>query len=178
MRIIASEGSFNYRWSLGEDHAQCTLAVTGSATRATLVGRFIPVEGKAAAIIPQYQGALLRGRGEEWASEAVRGGHTNMSLGMLALSGERGSLLLVPDDMVGWIARFGDSAAGPWVAYDATPVETAGWREMTVRIYPCDAGVAPVASTYRRLMQSSGQWRSWAEKIAAKPSLDRSPLRS
>lgn len=175
--INSPQATLRYCWTLAQDHARCTLTVTGPAAseldRAPLCPTFHPVDHNPQAIIPLYQGALLRSGTKPWSAEVVRGGHSNLSMGMLALTCPAAALLLVPDRLIGWIGRYGVNSHGPFAAYDAVPIEADGWQETTVRIYPCRPGVEAVAARYRLLMQGRGQWVNWAEKIARKPILDR-----
>lgn len=173
--IIVAFPTHSYRWSLADDHAVVTLSVTGDPKRLPLSPAFSPIDHRPDAIIPQYQGALLRpaSPSQSWSAEAVRGGHTNLSLGMLALTCPAGGLLLVPDRLVGWIARFGHDSGIPFAAYDAVPLEAEGWEDGTLRLYPTEPGVTAIALHYRRIVQSRGQFKSWAEKIDAKPILSR-----
>lgn len=177
IEVNSPQATIRYRWTLAQDHALCTLTITGLVAseldRAPLSPTFYPVGHDPQAIIPLYQGALLRSGSKPWSAEAVRGGHSNLSMGMLALTCPAAALLLVPDRLIGWIGRYGVNADGPFAAYDAVPIEAEGWQGINVRIYPCSAGVEAVAARYRLLMQGRGQWVNWAEKVAAKPLLNR-----
>ena len=92
-------------------------------------------------------------------------------MGMGGLLGAQGGLLMTPDALTNWGVTYGEDMRGPLFYFKCQPCPVQGWQAMTLRICPTDNTVTALAKRYRTFAQQRGQWKSWSEKIAAKPVL-------
>lgn len=138
-----------------------------------LPGTFVAEGGGLQMAVPVMQGVLVRG-GEAFVRRLRPGGHVGMSMGFLAFLGERGGLVVAPEDPTDWEAVVGLGEDGvPFGRFEALGRLGRFGDARRVRIRPSDASVTGVCKTYRGLVQDRGRFATWKDKLRAKPGLER-----
>ncbi len=140
----------------------------------TLPGSFIPEGERLKLLLPIMQGMLWDGRGP--ALSAIRGeaSHQGFSMAFAGFLAERGGLLVTAetrDDCCWWYGK--DAESRFWVANLQIASLGTMRYERTARIYAADADITAIARQYRRKVIEQGRFKSWAEKIAERPALNR-----
>ena len=178
--------SITYVWRLLDDSAglnglEVTLAfdhAEGELESVALPGSFAPQAQALTLALPIMQGLLYDGRSEPFTRNLHQGGHEGFSMAMAGYMTPAGSLLLSVEDYAEWSAQFGkhadgDSQGGIYVYARQAASLGACRYPRRVRLLLADAGVTALCKAYRTRVQQRGDWKSWADKIAEKPSLER-----
>jgi len=172
VRYSVPGGTFVHRYVPADDHVEVSLECDADDVDAvSLPGPLIPMQGPRQVAAPLYQGVLLSGTGEEWELTVGHGGHTNFSMAMGAVLGERGGMMVCHESPSNWTVKLGRTADGPafQFVHERCPID--GWAGATVRLYPTDADVTAACKRYRARVKERGEFVSWQEKIARKPML-------
>jgi hypothetical protein len=120
------------------------------------------------------QGMLWDGRGHPFSLIRSEGAHLGFTMPFAGYLAKRGGLLVTAetrDDCRWWFGK--DDAGRCWAA--GLQIASLGTMryERTARIYLTDADIVAVAKTYRRKVIEQGRFKTWDEKIAERPSLER-----
>ncbi|MEW6750432.1 MAG: hypothetical protein AB1505_05575 [Candidatus Latescibacterota bacterium] len=166
-----------FTWQLLPDGVEVTLACepdSGGVQGVALPGSFYPASGPLRLALPVMQGVLFGGHGAPFEEELRYGGHASLSMAMLGYLGASASLLLSVESLWDWSAAVGQTPEGrPQACAVQGPSLQRLHYPRTVRLLPTDPGLVPLCKRYRRRVQERGGWKSWEEKVAEKPSLER-----
>jgi len=166
----AAGGTVSYTWALADDHVEVRLRCDAEDVEcASLPGPMLPEDGGREIAVPLYQGLLLGGRGEPWEMTVGHGGHLSFSMGMGAVLGERGALMVCHESPANWSATLGQAQDGPYFQFEHRRDPADGWVGAAVRLCPTDPDVTAACKRYRARVVERGWFVSWAEKIARKP---------
>lgn len=163
-------------WELLPDGVTVTVSADESKTAlngVALPGSFAPLDGALTLALPIMQGVLYDGRGAAFEDAINYGGHEQFSMAMLGYLSERGGLLLSIEDYADWRGVLGKRADGRHYVY-AEQIASLGALRYARRahLYLTDARLTPLCKRYRQRIQQRGEWKGWAEKIAAKPAVE------
>ena len=172
----AGRDSLEVIYSLQDDYVEVRLPVpTADDIRfASLPGSFLPEDEKLQLLFPIMQGMLWDGRGPELNVMRGEGHHTGFSMAFVGFMAERGGLLMTAesrDDCRWWFGK--DQSNRMW----ATNIQVASLGTMryerVVRLYLTDPDIVAIAKQYRHKMIEQGRFKTWDEKIAERPSIER-----
>jgi hypothetical protein len=172
----AGEVILEIRYSLRAEYIEACLLMTNSAEVGfvTLPGSFQPEGERLKLLLPIMQGMLWDGRGPKLNAIRQDGAHIGFSMSFAGFLAERGGLLMTAeskDDCRWWFGK--DKSSRMW----ATNVQLASLGSMkyerTVRLYLTDADIVAIAKQYRRKVIEQGRFRTWDEKVAERPALER-----
>jgi hypothetical protein len=140
----------------------------------SLPGSFLPAGEKLKLLLPIMQGMLWDGRGPEINLIRAEGSHLGFSMAFTGFLAESGGLLVTAetrDDLRWWFGK--DTQGRMWV----TPLQISSLGslryERVARIYVTDADITSLAKQYRRKVIQQGNFKTWEEKIAERPALER-----
>ncbi len=165
------DASLEYTWTLGDDFAEVALSGDAPLSQAALPGPFVPLEGCWELAVPVHQGCLLQPSGQTWETNVGHGGHAWFSMAMGAVLAPAGSLVVSHASGANWRAVYGETAAGPFMFFQHVRCPVDGWKDARVQFHPCDATLTSACKRYRQIVRQRGDFRSWEEKIQAKPIL-------
>lgn len=164
-------------WELFEDGLRVTLSFEhsgGKLRSVALPGSFFPVDRPLYLALPVMQGVLFSGRGEPFERALSYGGHEAFSMAMMGYLTDRGGLLISIESFTDWRAVTGKRDDGSIFAYSEQLASLGSMRyPRTVCLFPTDAGLTALCKRYRRRVQERGNWKSWDEKIAERPIVER-----
>ncbi len=159
-----------YRWTLRADHLELTVESRADDVEyLALPGAWFPAEGPPCLALPVYQGVLWRPSGHKGESTRTGGGHNNWSMAMGAVLGEKAALLVTQETEADWAGTRGEGDRGPFFVFEQRRSAIDGWYPRQVRIYPVDKSITAICKRYRQRLIERGEFRSWKEKIAARP---------
>src|SRR6185503_7834142 len=125
-------------------------------------------------LLPIMQGMLWDGRGPELNAMRGDGHHSGFSMSFVGFLAERGGLLVTAenqDDCRWWFGK--DSSNRIW----ATNLQIASLGSMryerVMRLYVTDADIVAIAKQYRQKVIEQGRFKTWDEKVAERPALER-----
>jgi hypothetical protein len=141
---------------------------------AALPGSFAPQGEPLRLLLPVMQGMLWDGRGP--AFNALRGEahHLGFSMPWLGYLGTSGGLLVTAetaDDAQWWFGK--DPAGRTWASGLQIASLGALRYERAARIYATEPDIVAIAKQYRRKVIEQGRFKSWEEKVAERPYLER-----
>lgn len=164
-------------WELFEDGLKVTLSFEqggGKLRSVALPGSFFPVDRSLCLALPIMQGVIFNGRGEPFERTLSYGGHEAFSMAMMGYLTDRAGLLISIESYTDWRAVIGKRDDGSIFAYPEQVASLGSMRyPRTACLFPTDAGLTALCKRYRRRVQERGNWKSWDEKIAERPSVER-----
>jgi hypothetical protein len=172
----AGETQLDVRYVLHDEYVEARLPVpTGEDIGyVSLPGSFSPVGEELKLLLPIMQGMLWDGRGP--AFEWIRGeaSHLGFSMAFVGYLGASGGLLVTAetrDDCRWWLGK--DDQNRIWVTnLQVSSLGTLRY-ERVLRLYVTDADIVAIAKQYRRKVIQQGRFKTWDEKIAERPALER-----
>ncbi|WP_135547905.1 glycoside hydrolase family protein [Paenibacillus cymbidii] len=172
----AGEHELRYEYRLSERAVDIRLPedVPSAIGVIALPGAFVPAGEPLRLALPIMQGMLWDGRGKPQQLRLAEAGHGGFSMPLIGYIGQNGGLLLTAetcDDTLWWI---GKEADGRFWAANLQRSSLGSMRyAREVRLTCTDAGHVAIAKAYRRKVIEQGRFRSWEDKIAARPMLER-----
>ncbi|QPC84166.1 hypothetical protein G4Y79_07280 [Phototrophicus methaneseepsis] len=162
-------------YALHDDYVEVHLPVPADDIGfATLPGSFLPEDEPHRFLLPIMQGMLWDGRGPEQNTLCSEGHHSGFTMPFVGLLAQRGGLLMTAesqDDCLWW---YGKAASGQTWATNVQIASLGTMRyERTVRLYVTDPDIVAITKQYRRKVIEQGRFKSWDEKIAERPALER-----
>ncbi len=145
----------------------------------SLPGSFTPEGERLKLLLPIMQGMLWDGSGPAFSSVRGEGSHTGFSMAFTGYLGEKGGLLVTAetrDDCRWWFGKDEISRQGHphlWAANLQIASLGSIRYERVVRLTATDPDIVSVAKQYRRMIIKQGRFKSWEEKIAERPALER-----
>ena len=140
----------------------------------SLPGSFLPENEAVKLLLPIMQGMLWDGRGPAFNMTRAEGSHLGFSMAFIGYLGERGGLLATAetrDDCLWWFGK--DDHQRIWASNLQIASLGAIRYERALRLYPTDADITAVAKQYRKKVIEQGRFKSWDEKIAQRPAIER-----
>lgn len=140
----------------------------------SLAGSFIPAGEDMKLLLPIMQGMLWDGRGEAFNWTLREACHLGFSMAFIGYMGESGGLLFTAetrDDLLWWVGK--DESGRFWASNLQINSLGAIRYERAGRLYFTDADIVRIAKTYRKKVIEQGNFKSWEEKIAERPGLER-----
>jgi hypothetical protein len=172
----AGEISLDVHYVLHEEFIEVNLpaANSGQLTYVALPGSFSPQGEPLKLLLPIMQGMLWDGRGPAFEWVRGEGSHLGFSMAFAGYLGSKGGLLATAetrDDCLWWLGK--DDSGRIW----ATNLQLASLGslryERSLRLYVTDPDITAVAKQYRRKVIQQGRFKSWDEKIAERPAVER-----
>ena len=172
----AGESSLDVRYCLNDEYVEVRLPALNSDAIGcvTLPGSFTPEGERLKLLLPIMQGMLWDGRGPAFSNIRGEASHQGFSMAFLGCLGERGGLLVTAetrDDCRWWYGK--DSENRMWAANLQIASLGTMRYERVVHIYVTDADIVAIAKQYRRKVIEQGRFKSWDEKVAERPALER-----
>jgi hypothetical protein len=177
----AGELSLEMIYELFAGYVEVRLPVptAGEIGLVSLPGSFMPQAERLKLLMPIMQGMLWDGRGPAFSQVRGEGSHLGLSMAFFGYLAERGGLLLTVetrDDCRWWFGKE-DTNQGLQERVWAANLQIASLGSMryerVARLYVTDADIVAIAKQYRRKVIEQGRFKSWAEKIAQRPQLER-----
>lgn len=146
----------------------------GTIQGMSLPGQFLPDKGRVQFLLPIMQGMLWRGGGAPFQWQVGDGSHTGYSMAFIGYLSAAAGLMTCLETRDDATLNVSKSAEG---ACSAQFMQVSSLGEMrydrAVRITPVDGSIVAVAKAYRQHVKDRGQFRSWDEKLAERPALER-----
>ena len=161
------------RYALLPDGVETTLLAgqSDTALSAALPGSFRP-DGAMKYLLPIKQGMLWDLRGAPFSNRHRYGAHSGVSMAMVGCLGAAGGLLTAAETADDCTWHVGKDESGRCWAYCVQEASLGAWGyDRAVRLYVTDAAITAVAKRYRARVMERGRFKSWAEKIAERPSV-------
>jgi hypothetical protein len=165
-------GTVTIRWVMEPDRLRILADSnpTEGITSLTLPGTFRPEDGGGfLSAVPQCQGILHSGKGPPF-YRALRG----FTMAMFGQIASRGGLLIIAatnaDAALHWEKTETGTVNLMWLQHPSMGQFT--YTRETV-IIPASPEVASICKSYRRYVKEKGRFKSWQEKIAERPNLER-----
>ncbi len=173
---LAGQARLSIEYLLLDDGLEIRLATGGTAglDAVALPGFFFAAGETNRLLLPLAQGVLWDGRGRPFEKCFQEGRHCGFTLAMLGCLAESGALLTTfetRDDMVLWTGR--KEGGRPWCTSLQIRSLGALRYERVARLQVTDPGIVAVAKAYRARIKARGAFRSWEDKIAQRPGLER-----
>lgn len=176
LRFAAGDEEVSYLYRLGPDGLEVRLRTTGLRTLqgVSLPGQFLPDEGPSRYVLPVMQGMLWQGGGPAFRWQVADGGHSGFAMPFVGYLAAGAGLLVetvTRDDVTLSVSKSADGVC------EAQFVQVSSLGTLrydrVARIVPTDGSITALAKAYRRQVQARGQFRSWDEKLAERPALER-----
>lgn len=171
----AGDAHIDIVYALRNDHVEVRLPIPpDSIGCATLPGSFLPQGEALKLLLPIMQGMLWDGRGPEMNTICGEGHHNGFTMAFTGFLAERGGLLMTAetrDDCLWWYGKDADNRM--WATNMQIASVGAMRYERSVRLYVTDADMVAIAKQYRHRMMEQGRFKTWDEKIAERPALER-----
>ena len=163
-------------YEIKEDYIEIRVPVPGedSIGRVAMPGSFYSENEELKLLLPIMQGMLWDGRGEDFSELLREGGHGGFTMAFIGYLGKTGGLLFTAetrDDVEWWIGK--DGSKHIWAANIQMPSLGKLRYERVGRLYFTDPDIVSLAMAYRRKVIGQGRFKSWEEKIAQRPGLER-----
>lgn len=179
LTVYYKAGSYllKYEYRLLDDYIEIRMpaSISEEIKNVTFPGAFVPAGESFKLVMPIMQGMLWDGRGKAHESFAPETNHGGFSMPMIGYLAQTGGLLFTAetqDDVLWWHGKEEGSER-----YWATNVQLSSLGSMRYerigRLYFTDASYVSMAKTYRRKKIEQGRFKSWDEKIAERPGLER-----
>ena len=167
-----------YRWELHDDGVEIVLEsqhTSDELRHVALPGSFSPDGQSLSLALPIMQGVLLNQElCEPFERRLSVAGHEGLSMHLLGYLAERSGLVVSAEDDADWTGLVGQRDDGSLYAHvDAQPSLGAMRYPRRARLYPTDGSVTAICKRYRQRVQERGCWKSWTEKIAERPVVER-----
>jgi hypothetical protein len=176
----AGEIDLEVHYTLTADYVDVRLPVPVHAAIGylSLPGSFTPQGERNRWLLPIMQGMLWDGRGQDFAWLRGEGSHTGFSMAFIGCLGKSGGLLTTVetrDDCRWWFGKETPNGLRSRTWACSLQVSSLGSLryERRARLYVTDPDIVAVAKTYRRKVIQQGGFKSWEEKIAERPALER-----
>ena len=172
-----SEGHVIYEYRLKPEYVEVTVDHSDLPDRLkafSLPGSFVPLEETLQLVLPIMQGMLWKGQGDSFEWRLPENGHGGFVMPLTGYLGDRGGLLVTTetqDDAVLWVGKDKDSRY--WGNYLQTASLGSIRYSRTANIYVTDANHVSIAKAYRNKIIAQDRFKSWQEKIAERPALER-----
>ena len=171
-------GTVQFQWILEPDCLRILAdpAAPDAAPSLALPGTFRPADGRAfLAAIPMGQGVLHTGRGPAFHRPLAGHGHGfGCNMTMFGQIADGGGLLIIAeheaDAVLHWEKTNGGDVRLMWLQW-ASLGRLAYARETVVYATPPD--VTSICKCYRRYEIEHGRFRTWEQKIAERPALEK-----
>ena len=162
-------------WSLLPDGVEVTLpACPKPVLSCSLPGAFHPLHSDQKLILPIMQGVLWAGEGEPVDRLMSTGTHDHFAMGMFGVLGKSGGLLYAAESTTDCFWRYARKEDGTFFAENLQISSLGEMRyDRKARIYLTDSSITAVAKRYRARIMERGRFKSWEEKIAERPALER-----
>jgi len=177
IRYNAGESVIVYRYRLHADYVEVQAAAERDSDLAqgySLPGSFVADGEQLAMVLPIMQGMLWKGKGDPFEWRLAENGHGGFCMPLIGYLGSSGGLLVTAetrDDANLWLGK--DERNRCWASFVQLASLGAMRYTRTARIYATDADHVAIAKVYRNKVISQGRFRSWEEKIAERPALER-----
>lgn len=171
-------GTVSLRWDLLDDGVRVTCVNEGShpASAVTLPGTFRPeADSGFLAAVPNCQGILHTGKGPAFYSPLFSFGHgSSCTMPMFGqIAGKAGLLTITLDEddaSLHWEKTTDGQIKLMWLQHPS--LQQLRYDRQTL-LKPVDGDVTSICKAYRRHIQSAGRFKSWDEKIAERPVLEK-----
>lgn len=172
---LADNTEVYMEYALLDDGIEITLPSCEKPVLAcTLPGAFYPNEGEQQLILPIMQGVVWKGAGDCVDRLLISGGHDNFSMQMFGTLGARGGLLYAPESVSDCFWRYAKQKDGHFFAENIQISSLGSMRySRTMRLYMTDPTIKAISKRYRARVIERGRFRTWEEKIAERPMLER-----
>ena len=172
----SESGSAVYIYAVCNDYVEVTLSEQKSGNFAEIVlpGSFEPEDSSKKYLFPMAQGVYWDTRGEPCERRYGESRHTMFGMPMYGCLGKNGALLYIAetfDDCVWSIGK--DENKRTWAANIQTPSLGTMRYDRVARLYFPKSTITAVAKSYRARVIEKGRFKSWKEKIAERPALER-----
>jgi hypothetical protein len=169
-------GRATVRYELTWEGLRVTLvAGRSTVTSCALPGAFRPAGTAAPAVVfAKNQGVWHRGTGPAFSFQAPREGHTGWSMPFVAVVGPKDALLSIAEDEFDarlWVEKAADGRMVAAWLQDPSLGRLRYDRRILYRFV--DPDVTAIAKAFRRHVIDRGGFKSWDEKIAERPNVER-----
>jgi hypothetical protein len=169
--------AFTLQYELMRDYIEVTLIKDKSDAfiSIALPGSFEPEEASSKKyLLPVKQGMLWDLRGKLFENRYRYGAHSGVSMAMLGCLGKSGAMLVTAetaDDCVWLVGKDESGRSYATCLQESALGETAYDRR--VRLYMTAPTITAVAKRYRQRVIEKGRFKSWKEKIAERPAVQK-----
>jgi hypothetical protein len=186
LRAAMADGGIAIHFRAGNDEVRYLYRLSASAVEVTLPadglaavrgislpGQFLPQAGAPHYLLPIMQGMLWKGAGPSFRWQLADGGHGGFAMPFVGYLGENAGLLIetvTRDDATLAVSKSADRNEAQFVQVSSLGAMR---YDRVARIVPTDGTITAVAKAYRGAVMASGRFKSWEEKLAERPALER-----
>lgn len=140
----------------------------------SLPGQFLPAAGPVHYLLPVMQGMLWKGSGPAFRWQVADGGHGGFSMPFVGYLAAGAGLLAITETRDDATLSVSRSADGRCEAQFIQVSSLGSMRyDRVARIVCTEGSITAIAKAYRRRIMDRGQFRSWDDKLAERPALER-----
>lgn len=162
-------------YELKNEYVEIRMPVpVGNLGRISFPGSFFPEGEKMKLILPIMQGMLWNGQGEPFFRFYGEAAHMGFSMPLVGYMAQSGGLLFTAetqDDVQWWTGK--DETGRIWACNLQVNSLGSMRYDRVARLYVTGADIVAIAKTYRKKIKEQGRFKSWEEKIAKRPGLER-----